>query len=91
MFFRVRERPNASAHFIYHKGLIKLLIEFQLRKAGRTWEHFLLWGGFELQTVKPKRGRKKVEKIKSSNQKTLNNGPHLYKQEVNKRWNQFLL
>ena len=41
---RVMERPNASSHFIYHKGFIKLLVENHLRIVGRTWEHFLFWG-----------------------------------------------
>lgn len=53
MAARVRAKSDASYHFIYHKGLIKLLIENHLRKINRTWEHFLFWGCF-LESVSPK-------------------------------------
>lgn len=45
--------------------MIKLLIENQLRKIRRTWDHFIIWVGFQPQLTKSKRGRKKGIKKES--------------------------
>ena len=36
-----------SRHSFFHHGLIKLLINFELGKTGRSWKHFVFWFGFE--------------------------------------------
>ena len=36
-------------HSVFHHGLIKLLINFELGKTGRSWKHFVFWFGFEFE------------------------------------------
>lgn len=62
MAARSRARTNPSSHFIYHKALIKLIIENQLAKIGWTWSRFIFWGGFQHQPIKRKRGKPQTAK-----------------------------
>jgi hypothetical protein len=39
-----------------------ILVE-ELRKKERTWEHFLFWGGFELDTQHDKGKSKSIKKL----------------------------
>jgi hypothetical protein len=41
------DKSNPLGDILYHQGLIKLLILHELKRTDKTWEHFLLWGGFE--------------------------------------------
>jgi len=60
---RVMEKYDTPSHFIYHKILIKLLIESYLRKINKTWENFIFWGCF-LESIAPK--PKSISKRKRS-------------------------
>ena len=46
MIAKVQNHPAHTAHFVYHQGLIKLLILAQLQKEDRTWESLLTDLGF---------------------------------------------
>jgi hypothetical protein len=41
MAMKVQENPK-TPHGIYHQGLIKLLIKYDLGKLQSTWDHFLI-------------------------------------------------
>ena len=49
MIVRVRNHPKNSIHSVFHQGLIKILINFELGKTGISWQHFILWFGFEFE------------------------------------------
>ncbi len=46
MLAKVRAKPKMPPHYIFHEGLIKLLIFNHLGKVDSTWEHLLFLGGF---------------------------------------------
>ena len=67
----VQTHPKHTARFIYHQGLIKLLLISQLSKEGRSWESFLSELGFE-EKVKEK-GKKAAQDL---NQQTKKHEEH---------------
>lgn len=85
MSARVRESTTSFSHFIYHKGMIEFLIESQLRRVGRTWEHFLFWGGLKLQPAKPKSGRKKGSKMKVKHPQKLEQGTSSIQERIQQK------
>ena len=42
-----QKKPSQSSQYIYHQGLIKILIQHQLNKKKKTWEKFLVSEGFQ--------------------------------------------
>jgi hypothetical protein len=44
---RYQKQPLSSPQYVYHSGLIKILVQFQLNKKGKSWDEFLLVGGFQ--------------------------------------------
>jgi hypothetical protein len=44
---RIRAQPLSMKSTLCHLGLIKLILLHELKKLGRSWEHFLFWEGFE--------------------------------------------
>jgi len=57
MSAKFRAKPKTPPHCIFHKGLFKLLIINHLREIGRTWDHFMFWGGFVKECVAKIKGR----------------------------------
>ena len=47
MVMWVIKHPNHKNHSVFHHGLIKLLITTELEKSDRSFQHFILWSGFE--------------------------------------------
>ena len=47
MSCRVREHQDHTKQFVFHHGLIKLIISTVLQNRGKTWEHFIFWSGFK--------------------------------------------
>jgi hypothetical protein len=62
MCHRVQTKPKQIQNYLSHFGLIKMIIVEELRKREKTWEHFLFWGGFELETQLDKGKRKSGRK-----------------------------
>jgi hypothetical protein len=63
MSHKVQDEPDHIQNTLFHFGLIKMILVEELRKKERTWEHFLFWGGFELDTQPDKGKRKSSKKI----------------------------
>jgi len=62
MCHMVQTKPEQIQNSLSHFGLIKMIIVEELRKREKTWEHFLFWGGFELETQLDKGKRKSGRK-----------------------------
>ena len=73
MSFRVQSHPETPPHGIYHQGLIKKLIVDQLKEKGRSWDHFIFWGGFksENQSSNQKKNETPRKKIKTLTQQEV--------------------
>jgi hypothetical protein len=56
---RVRDEPDSIQNTLFHFGLTKMIIVEELKKKERTWEHFVFWEGFELQS-QPDKGKKSL-------------------------------
>jgi hypothetical protein len=67
---RVQAEPNNIQNTLFHFGLIKMIIVEELKKKERTWEHFVFWEGFELQS-QPEKGKKKAGKKSLTPQSSL--------------------
>jgi hypothetical protein len=50
MSHKVQAKPNKIKNTLFHFGLIKLIVLEELRRREKTWEHFIFWGGFEMET-----------------------------------------
>ena len=59
---RYQQQPLSSPQYVYHRGLINILVQFQLNKKGKSWDEFLLVGGFQGMSFKKKIGRPKSKK-----------------------------
>ena len=46
MLKRVKGHSDHTNQFLFHHGLIKLIICTILHKENRSWDHFLFWSGF---------------------------------------------
>ena len=49
---RVENHPDHTSHSVFHHGMVKLLVLTKLRKRNRSWKHFLVLLGFELEMPK---------------------------------------
>ena len=47
MIARIHTHEEQIVRYIFHWGLINLLIVFHLKKKGKTWEDFLFVSGFK--------------------------------------------
>ena len=52
----------SSPQYVYHRGLIKILVQHQLSKKNKSWDEFLVVEGFQGMTSKKKMGRPKNKK-----------------------------
>ena len=43
---RYQQQSLSFPQYVYHRGFIKILVQFQLNKKGKSWDEFLLAGGF---------------------------------------------
>ena len=46
MIARVRNHPEHRSHSVFRHGLIRILINYELGKTCRSWQHFIFWSGF---------------------------------------------
>ena len=67
MSSRVKEHQDHTKQYVFHHGLIKLVISTILQKREKTWEYFLFWSGFQ------------TEKEEQSQKRQLNKGQNLVK------------
>ena len=54
---KIQSNPSAPSHHIFHAGLIKILVKFELDKKNKSWETFVKEVGFAQLTQKKKIGR----------------------------------
>ena len=47
MIARIHSHQEHTVRSLFHKGLIKLLIVFHLKKKGKTWKEFLFESGLD--------------------------------------------
>ena len=62
MFKRYQKQPLSSPQYVYHCGLMKILVQHQLSKKGKSWDEFLVAEGFQGMSSKKKMGRPKSKK-----------------------------
>ena len=53
---KIQLNPGLKHWHIFHKGLIKILVNHQLRKMNKTWDDFLRTEGFDDMNVSRVRG-----------------------------------
>ena len=58
MVDKVQAKSEGCETYLFHHGLMKLLILNVLQKIGRDWSSFLFINGFELETLTPTRNPK---------------------------------
>ena len=51
---------------MYHHGLVKILVEFHLKRIGVTWENFLIRNYFQEAPKSPEVGNVKMTKSKKT-------------------------
>ena len=54
---RYQKQPLSFPQYVYHRGLIDILVQFQLNKKGKSWDEFLIAGGFKGMSSKKKISR----------------------------------
>ena len=59
---RYQKQPLSSPQLVYHRGLIKILVQIQFNKKGKSWDEFLLAGGFQGMSSKKKMGHPKSKR-----------------------------
>ena len=59
---KFQKQPSSSPQYIYHQGLIKILVQYQLNKKKRTWDEFLVSEGLHGMTSRKKMGRPKSKR-----------------------------
>ena len=60
MSAKIKENPGLPPHFVYHRGLIKILIQYQLSLENQNLDHFLLWEGFKINIPQSSKGKRKT-------------------------------
>ena len=63
MSLKLQKIPNYSLHNLYHRGLIKILFVYHLRKKKITWDRFLREEGFGSINSRREVGRPKKKDI----------------------------
>ena len=53
---KIQSNPGLKHWHVFHKGLIKILVNHQLKNMDRTWEEFLRIEGFEGMDISRRRG-----------------------------------
>ena len=59
---RYQKQPLSSPQYVYHRGLIKILVQHQLSKKSKSWDEFLVAEGFQGMPSKKKMGHPKSKK-----------------------------
>jgi hypothetical protein len=57
MSIKMQSHLNFPPHYVYHQGLIKILVQYMLSQEKHTWDHFLLSEGFKASSSKKRRGK----------------------------------
>ena len=59
MSLKIRDQPNFTPHYVYHRGLIKILVQYKLSQENRTEDCFLFWEGFKKDSPQNSKTKKK--------------------------------
>jgi hypothetical protein len=59
---RYQKQPLSSPQYIYHRGLIKILAQYQLSKKGKSWDEFLIAESFRGMSSKKRMGHPKSKR-----------------------------
>ena len=62
---KIQRNPNYLPYNLYHRGLIKILVVYHLRKTRCSWDKFLSTKGFLHVTSKKKMGRPKKQRAQA--------------------------
>ena len=62
MYKSYHKQPLSSPQYVYHHGLIKILVQHQLIKKGKSWDEFLVLEGFQGMSSKKKMGHPKSKR-----------------------------
>ena len=54
---KIQSNPYLPHYHVFHKGLIKILVQHQLRKLNQSWDEFITSEGFDGVLINRKRGR----------------------------------
>ena len=54
---KIHSNPSSPPHHIFHAGLIKILVKFELDRKNKPWDTFIKEVGFAQLTQKKKIGR----------------------------------
>ena len=68
---RYQKQPLSSPQYVYHHGLIKILVQHQLNKKKKTWDEFLVAEGFQGMTSRKKMGHPRSKKRVNSQDEEL--------------------
>ena len=60
---RYQKQRLSSPQYVYHRGLIKILVQFQLSKKGKSWDEFFIVEYFQGMSSKKKMGHPKSKRI----------------------------
>ena len=52
---KVQAKPESNETFIFHHGLIKLIVMEELKKLNRDWSTFLFLSGYEVDVLTPRK------------------------------------
>ena len=72
---RYQKQPLSSPQYVYHRGLIKILVQYQLNKKGKSWDEFLLGEGFQGMSSKKKMGHPKSKRRVNLQEEEKGNEP----------------
>jgi hypothetical protein len=61
MSHEVQAKPYKIKNTLFHFGLITLIVLEKLRRREKTWENFVFWGGFEMES-NPGNNKKRTKK-----------------------------
>lgn len=69
---KVQSNLDCPPHFVYHSGLIKILVKYHLLQKKLSWEDFLAQEGFTQMSQEKKMGRpRKPNKNETQNEELL--------------------
>ena len=82
MAITVQRTTGNQDHILFHHGLIKMMVQYQLDMVGRTWDEFLKDNGFGLSKLCPTLLPKTRSKWKRSLENEANEEPFLVDNHV---------
>lgn len=52
MSIKMHSHPDLPLHYVYHLGLIKILVQHKISQEKHSWDHFFLSKGFKERSSK---------------------------------------